>query len=79
MEVGVAIFLRRLNAGRARASGLVLLSEDALRIVRTDRRGRRQQCVLPVGWLNATLEEPPDWPDVSIVSGVAGEVVTRLK
>ena len=59
VEIGIAIFLLRLNARRARASGLVLLSEDVLRVVRTDRTGRRQERVLPAAWLNAVLEEPP--------------------
>jgi uncharacterized membrane protein len=59
LEIGVAIFLLRLNANRARTSELVLLSEDALRIVRTGRTGGRVERVLPVGWLNAVLEEPP--------------------
>jgi len=49
VEIGIAIFLLRLNASRARASELVLLSEDALRVVRTDRKGRRQERLLPVG------------------------------
>ena len=59
VEIGIAIFLLRLNARRARASELVLLSEDVLRVVRTDRTGRRQERVLPAAWLNAVLEEPP--------------------
>ena len=59
VEIGIAIVLLRLNARRARASELVLLSEDVLRIVRTDRTGRRRECVLPAAWLNAMLEEPP--------------------
>jgi uncharacterized membrane protein len=80
VEIGVAIFLLRLNANRARASELVLLSEDALRIVRTDRRGRRQQRVLPAGWLNATLEEPPGQvPRLLLVAhGVREEIATAL-
>ncbi len=59
IEIGLAIFLLRLNAQRARAGELVLLSEEALRIVRTDWKGRRNESVLPVGWLNAVLEEAP--------------------
>jgi uncharacterized membrane protein len=77
---GVAIFLLRLNASRARSSELVLLSEDALRIVRTDRRGRREQRVLPAGWLNATLEEPAGRvPRLLLVAhGVREEIATTL-
>jgi uncharacterized membrane protein len=59
VEIGVAIFLLRLNASRARSSELVLLSENALRIVRTGKAGQREERVLPVGWLNVVLEEPP--------------------
>jgi uncharacterized membrane protein len=59
VEVGLAIFLLRLNARRARASELILLSSDTLRIVRTGSGGRRDERVLPVGWLNIVLEEPP--------------------
>ena len=80
VEVGVAIFLLRLNASRARASELVLLSEGTLRIVRTDRRGRRQQRVLPAAWLNATLEEPPGQvPRLLLVAhGVREEIAATL-
>lgn len=80
VEIGLAIFLLRLNASRARASELVLLSEDALRIVRTDRRGQRQQRVLPVGWLQATLEEPPGQvPRLLLVArGMREEIATTL-
>ena len=58
----------------------MLLSEDALRIVRTDRRGRRQERVLPVGWLNAVLEEPPGRvPRLLLVAhGVREEIATAL-
>lgn len=59
VEIGLALFLLRLNARRARTSELVLLSVEKLRIVRTDRLGRRQECELPVGWLNAVMEERP--------------------
>ncbi|MEJ0016940.1 MAG: DUF2244 domain-containing protein [Acetobacteraceae bacterium] len=59
VELGLAVFLLRLNASRARASELVLLSERALRIIRTDRHGRREERVLPVGWLNAVIEDLP--------------------
>jgi uncharacterized membrane protein len=57
IEISLAIFLLHLNAKRARAHELILLSEETLRIVRTDARGSRQERVLPVGWLNAVLEE----------------------
>jgi uncharacterized membrane protein len=80
VEVGLAIFLLRLNASRARASEMILLSEDVLRIVRTDRRGRRQQRVLPVAWLNAVLEEPAGQvPRLALVAhGVREEIAVTL-
>jgi uncharacterized membrane protein len=59
IEIGLAVFLLRLNARRANASEMLLLSGEALRIVRTDPSGRRQERTMPVGWLNAVLEEPP--------------------
>ena len=79
-EVGLAIFLLWLNAHRARASELVLLSESALRIVRTDRYGRREERVLPVAWLNAVLEEPTGRvPRLLLVArGVREEIATTL-
>jgi uncharacterized membrane protein len=80
LEIGLAIFLLRLNASRARASELVLLSEDALRIIRTDRRGRRQERVLPVGWLNLVMEEPAGRvPKLLLVAhGVREEIAAAL-
>jgi uncharacterized membrane protein len=59
VEIGIAIFLLRLNANRARASELVLLSAEALRIVRTGWMGQREERVLPIGWLNVMLDEQP--------------------
>jgi uncharacterized membrane protein len=59
-EIGIVLFLLRLNARRARASELVLLGDDTLRITRTDPSGQRQECSLPVPWLNVVLEEAPN-------------------
>lgn len=59
VEVGLVMLLLGLNARRARASELVLLSEDTLRVVRTDERGRRQQKRMSAAWLNVVLEEGP--------------------
>lgn len=80
VEIGLAAFLLRLNASRARASELLLLSEDVLRIVRTDWHGRRAEIVLPVGWLNALLEEPPGQvPKLLLVAhGVREEIAASL-
>jgi uncharacterized membrane protein len=80
VEVGLAVFMLRLNANRARASELILLSEDTLRIVRTDERGRRQQRELPVGWLNAVIEDVPGRvPRLLLVAyGVREEIAAML-
>ena len=79
-ETGLAIYLLHLNASRARVSELILLSENALRIVRTDRRGRREERELPVGWLNATLEELPGRvPRLLLAArGLREEIATTL-
>jgi uncharacterized membrane protein len=58
-EVGLALWLIQLNARRARASELVLLSETALQIVRIDERGRRREQRLNSAWLNVVMEEAP--------------------
>jgi len=80
VEIGLAILLLRLNASRARASELVLLSEDVLRIVRVDQHGRGEERVLPVGWLNAVIEEPPGRvPRLLLVAhGMREEIATSL-
>jgi uncharacterized membrane protein len=57
VEIGLAVFLLRLNAKRARASELVLLTEDALRIRRTDMNGQREEQTLSPAWLNVLLVE----------------------
>lgn len=59
LEVGLALFLIQSNARSARATELVLLSENDLRIVRIDARGRRQDRCLSSAWLNVVVEEAP--------------------
>lgn len=80
VEIGLALFLLRLNAKRASASELVLLYHDNLRIVRTNQRGHRQECSLPVGWLNASMEEAPGQvPKLLLVAhGVRVEIAASL-
>ena len=46
LEVGLAVVLLRINAGRARASEMILLTDRALRVVRTSASGRRQERTL---------------------------------
>ncbi len=59
VELLLAAFLLRLNAQGARASELLVLTPEALRITRTDPRGQREERSLPPGWLSVRLEERP--------------------
>jgi uncharacterized membrane protein len=58
----------------------LLLTEDVLRVVRTDRAGRRDERELPVGWLNAVMEESPGRvPRLLLVSrGLREEIAASL-
>ncbi len=58
-ELVLAALLLRLNALGARASEMLLLTPEALRLVRTDPRGRREERVLPPAWLAVQIEERP--------------------
>lgn len=58
-ELVLAALLLRLNAVGARASELLLLTPQALRLVRTDPKGRRDERVLPPAWLQVQMEERP--------------------
>ncbi|HYZ64495.1 MAG TPA: DUF2244 domain-containing protein [Acetobacteraceae bacterium] len=59
IEILLAVWLIRRNAQGARATEMLLLSGAGLRILRTDRRGRRSERVLASYWLRAELEERP--------------------
>lgn len=59
VELVLAAVLLRLNASAARASEMLLLTPAELRIVRTDPKGRRQECVLSPAWLTVQFEERP--------------------
>jgi len=56
-EIGLAIVLLRRNSRATQASETLLLSDDGLRIVRTDHAGRRTERTLQPTWLRASLEE----------------------
>lgn len=58
-ELVLAALLLRLNALSARASELLLLTPEALRVVRTDPKGRREERVLAPAWLRVHVEERP--------------------
>ncbi len=51
-----------------------------MRIVRTDRAGKRQERRLPVGWLNVVIEEPPGRvPRLLLVArGIREEIAASL-
>ena len=59
VEIGLAVTLLRWNARHSRASELVLLTEEALSVARTDAAGRQTKLRLPVAWLNVLLAETP--------------------
>lgn len=56
-EIALAIVLLRRNARASRASEMLLLSDEGLRVVRTDMAGRRVERRLQPAWLRAELEE----------------------
>jgi uncharacterized membrane protein len=80
IEIGLAVLLLLVNTNRARASEMVLLTEDALRIIRTTPSGRRQERVLSPVWLNVRLQEIPGRvPKLLLVArGVREEVGMML-
>ena len=59
IEIALAIILLRRNAQASRASEMLLLSADGLRIVRTDMGGRRMERSLQPAWLRSDLEDRP--------------------
>ena len=58
-EILLAMVLLRMHAKSRRERELLLLSGDALRIVRTDAAGRDSESRMSPGWLNVTLQERP--------------------
>ena len=56
-EIALAVVLLRRNARASRASEMLLLTEEGLRVVRTDVAGRRVERCLQSAWLRAELEE----------------------
>lgn len=58
-ELVLAALLLRLNALGARASEMLLLTPGALRVIRTDPKGRRVEVALPPAWLTVQIEDRP--------------------
>lgn len=59
VELGLAGFLLWQHQRSARCVELLLLSPDAIRVVRTDPDGRKRETRLSTGWLMVELEERP--------------------
>jgi uncharacterized membrane protein len=80
VEVGLAVLLLLVNASRARAREMILLTDRTLRVVRTTAAGRRQERELPPTWLNVALEEAPGRAPrlVLVARGVREEVGAAL-
>ncbi len=57
IELLLAAVMLQINTHGAKTSEVVMLGGEGLRIVRTDRHGRRQERLLPTGWLRVSLEE----------------------
>jgi uncharacterized membrane protein len=68
-ELLLALLFFRWHTRGTRANELVILTEDTLRIIRTDRAGRRDERVLPSAWLRASVEERPGQAPLVVVSG----------
>ena len=58
-EIALAMVMLRVHAKSNRQRELLLLSGQALRVLRTDAQGRASEHSLPPFWLNVTLQERP--------------------
>jgi uncharacterized membrane protein len=68
IDVPLVVLLLAINLRRARASELIMLSAEALTVVRTDPSGRRQRVSLPSAWLRVDLEAGRGAPRVVVSS-----------
>jgi uncharacterized membrane protein len=59
LEVVLAGVLFRVNARAVRGSELIMLSEQGLRVVRTEPNGVKRELSLQPAWLNLSVEERP--------------------
>lgn len=59
VESGLAIWLLLRHARRTRASELVILTDSALLITRTDDAGRQSRKELANAWLSVVVEDRP--------------------
>jgi uncharacterized membrane protein len=79
-EILLAVVLIRAHACVAHESEVVLLSERRLRVIRTDRRGRRRESELDPSWLRVELRERPGRVPALVLAGARRrhEIATRL-
>ena len=68
VEVPFVILLLSINLRRARASELIMLDSQELKVTRTDPRGRRKEDTLPAAWLRVDLEPGKGIPRVMLSS-----------
>jgi uncharacterized membrane protein len=56
-EMALAIYLFRLNIRAARATEVIMLTENALTVRQTDMKGRSREFAMPPYFLKVSLEE----------------------
>ncbi len=59
VEITTAVLLLRHNARAVRANEVILLSDSALRIIRTAQNGTRTEQSVPPAWIQVVLQERP--------------------
>jgi uncharacterized membrane protein len=59
VEITAALLLLRHNARAVRANEVILLSDTALRIVRTTQNGVRTEQTVPPAWIQVLLQDRP--------------------
>ena len=80
LEVGLVLWMLRVNTRQARGSELILLNDDELRIVRTEPTGKRRERVMSPFWLTVTLQERNGRVPMLVLSrkGVSEEIASAL-
>jgi uncharacterized membrane protein len=80
VEIATALLLLRHNARAVRANEVILLSDTALRIIRTAQDGKRSEQTVSPAWIQVLLQERPGRvPGLWLVShGVQMEVAASL-
>ena len=59
VEIGLALWLIRRHAFGPSGSEMLILTGQGLRVIQTDRRGRRHERSLPASWLRLDLIDRP--------------------